>query len=57
MVDIQCVARLNALLNNVEALLDQMVQRLRAAGPSNPILLRTEHNPLLKIVAVDPPMA
>jgi lysophospholipase L1-like esterase len=48
MVDIQCVTHLNALLNNVEALLDQMVRRLRVAGPSNPILLRTEHNPLLK---------
>jgi lysophospholipase L1-like esterase len=47
-VDIQCVARFNALLNNVEALLDQMVGRLRAAGPSTPILLRTEHNPFLK---------
>jgi lysophospholipase L1-like esterase len=48
MVDIQCVARFNALLDNVEALLDQMVRRLRAAGPSIPILLRTEHNPFLK---------
>ena len=48
MVNIQCVARLNALLNNVESLLDQMVRRLRAAGPSNPILLRAEHNPFLK---------
>jgi lysophospholipase L1-like esterase len=48
MLSIQCVARFNALLNNVEALLDQMVRRLRAAGPSNPILLRTEHNPFLK---------
>jgi lysophospholipase L1-like esterase len=48
MVDIQCGARFNALLNNVEALLDQMVRRLRAAGPNIPILLRTEHNPFLK---------
>jgi lysophospholipase L1-like esterase len=46
---IQCVARFNALLDNVEALLDQMVRRLRAAaGPSTPILLRTEHNPFLR---------
>lgn len=48
MINIQCVARLNALLNNVERLLDQMVRRLRAAGPNIPILLRTEHNPFLK---------
>jgi lysophospholipase L1-like esterase len=47
-VNIQCVARFNALLNNVEVLLDQMVRRLRAAGPNMPILLRTEHNPFLK---------
>lgn len=48
MVNIQCVARVNALLNNVEMLLDLTVRRLRAAGPSIPILLRTEHNPFLK---------
>jgi lysophospholipase L1-like esterase len=54
MVDIQCVARLNALLNNVEALLDQMVRRLRAAGPNIPILLRTEHNPFLKATCGGP---
>jgi lysophospholipase L1-like esterase len=48
MADIQCVARLNALLNNVEALLDEMVSKLRAAAGNNPILLRTEYNPLLK---------
>jgi lysophospholipase L1-like esterase len=47
-VKIQCVARFHALLNNVEALLDQMVRRLRAADPNIPILLRTEHNPFLK---------
>ena len=46
--DIPCLARLNALLNNVEALLDQMVRQLRAAGPNDVILLRTEFNPLLK---------
>src|SRR5262245_24008417 len=46
--NIQCLARLNALLNNVEVLLDQMVRRLRAAGPNDVILLRTEFNPLLK---------
>src|SRR4029450_10868249 len=48
MANIQCLARLNALLNNVEVLLDQMVRRLRAAGPNDVILLRTEFNPLLK---------
>jgi lysophospholipase L1-like esterase len=48
MVNLECVARLNALLNNMEALFDQMVRKLRAAGPNIPILLRTEHNPLLK---------
>jgi lysophospholipase L1-like esterase len=48
MANIQCFARLNALLNNVEVLLDQMVRRLRAAGPNDVILLRTEFNPLLK---------
>jgi lysophospholipase L1-like esterase len=48
-LDIQCLARFNALLNNVEALLDQMVRKLRAAaGPNTPILLRTEHNPFLR---------
>jgi lysophospholipase L1-like esterase len=46
--NIQCFARLNALLNNVEVLLDQMVRRLRAAGPNDVILLRTEFNPLLR---------
>jgi hypothetical protein len=46
--NIQCFARLNALLNNVEVLLDQMVRRLRAAGPKDVILLRTEFNPLLR---------
>ena len=46
--DIKCFARLNALLNNVEVLLDQMVGRLRAAGPNDIILLRTEFNPLLR---------
>jgi lysophospholipase L1-like esterase len=45
---IQCGARLNALLNNVEMLLDLIVRRLRAADPTMPILLRTEHNPFLK---------
>jgi lysophospholipase L1-like esterase len=54
MLNIQCVTRLNALLNNMEALLDQMVRRLRAAGPSNPILLRTEHNPFLKATCGGP---
>jgi lysophospholipase L1-like esterase len=53
-VNVQCVARLNALLNNVEALLDQMVRRLRAAGPNIPILLRTEHNPFLKATCGGP---
>src|SRR5262245_4532555 len=48
MANIQCFARLNALLNNVEVLLDQMVRRLRAAGPNDVILLRTEFNPFLK---------
>ena len=47
MANIQCFARLNALLNNVEVLLDQMVGMLRAAGPNDVILLRTEYNPLL----------
>ena len=47
-VNIQCLARFNALLNNVEVLLDQMVRRLRAAASNMPILLRTEHNPFLK---------
>ena len=46
--DIQCFARVNALLNNVERLLDLVVRRIRAAGPTIPILLRTEHNPFLK---------
>jgi lysophospholipase L1-like esterase len=48
MVNLECVARLNALLNNMEALFDEMVRKLRAAGPNIPILLRTEHNPFLK---------
>jgi lysophospholipase L1-like esterase len=48
MVNIQCLARLNALLNNVEVLLDQMVRELRAAGPNDAILLRTEFNPFLQ---------
>jgi lysophospholipase L1-like esterase len=55
MVDTQCMARFNALLSNVEMLLDQMVRRLRAAGPSSPILLRTEHNPFLKQGCDRPP--
>ena len=33
MVNIQCLARLNALLNNVEVLLDQMVRKLRSCWP------------------------
>jgi lysophospholipase L1-like esterase len=45
---IQCVARFNALLMQVEMTLDLIVQRLRAAGPSAPILLRSEFNPFLK---------
>jgi lysophospholipase L1-like esterase len=56
MVNIQCFARLNALLNNVEVLLDQMVRRLRAAaGPNDVILLRTEFNPFLKQGCDNPP--
>lgn len=57
MANIQlCVNRLNALLNNVEALLDQMVRRLRAAaGPNDVILLRTEFNPFLKQDCDNPP--
>jgi lysophospholipase L1-like esterase len=56
MVSIQCFARLNALLNNVEVLLDQMVRRLRAAtGPNDVILLRTEFNPFLKQGCDNPP--
>jgi len=48
MGETSCVARLNALLNNIENVLDLMVRRIRAAGPSTPILLRTQYNPLLK---------
>jgi lysophospholipase L1-like esterase len=47
-VEIQCIVRFNALLTNVERLLDLTVRRIRAAGPNIPILLRTEFNPFLR---------
>lgn len=46
--DASCLARLNALLNEVERVLDVTVRRLRAAGPNYAILLRTQYNPLLR---------
>lgn len=43
-----CLTRLNALLNEIERVLDVTVRGLRAVGPNYTVLLRTQYNPLLR---------
>ncbi len=46
--DVSCLARINALLNEIEQTVDLMLKTLRFfAGPESAILVRTQYNPLL----------
>ncbi|HEX5645973.1 MAG TPA: GDSL-type esterase/lipase family protein [Nitrospira sp.] len=53
--NISCLARLNALLNEFEQTADHALRNLRdAAGPSTPIYVRTQYNPLMKAACGGP---
>ncbi len=51
-----CLARVNALLNEIEQTVDRTLREVRqAAGPSAPIYVRTQYNPLQSSCASAPP--
>jgi lysophospholipase L1-like esterase len=53
--NVSCLARLNALLNEFEQTADHTLRSLRAtAGPSTPIYVRTQYNPLMKTACGGP---
>ena len=51
-----CLARVNALLNEIEQTVDRTLREVRqAAGPSAPVYVRTQYNPLQTSCASAPP--
>lgn len=53
--NVSCLTRLNALLNEFEQTTDHTLRELReSAGPSTPLYIRTQYNPLLKAACGGP---